>query len=62
MYDVIPVPSVKSSITVVKALIERVSPHCAVAVMSKTMGEMPGIVVCFHETEWAISYILDMMS
>ena len=47
MYDVIPVPSVKSSITVVKALIERVSPHCAVAVMSKTVGEMPGIVVLF---------------
>ena len=47
MYDVIRVPGVKTSIIVVKALIERCDHTDAVAVMSNRVGEMPGIAVLF---------------
>ena len=45
VYDVIRVPSVKISIIVVKTLKSSCDHTDAVAVMSKTVGEMPGIVV-----------------
>ena len=47
VYDVIRVPSVKISIIVVKTLKSSCDHTDAVAVMSKTVGEMPRIVVLF---------------